>query len=374
MNYLDLAAQWEPLIPKILEEMEADMKIGRFVGGPRIERLEEALCAFTGFSHCVCVSTGTMALEVACAHLSEHFKATWGLPNLTFAATAFAALRGGLDVEILESTSIDQGCLQEPRYAAHTIPVDLYGTPTDWNAPALYPLLVDGCQSLGARFTAPKWPSIHVGVGESEVWAYTVSFYPGKNLGSMGEGGALLTHDPELAEFARAYINQGQREKGKHEIRGTNGRMHALQAIPIYHGLQKLDSWNRERRLIAQIYDEVIAGINEIGHICRTLTIPEGRIPTRHVYPIFSSFHAAEIRIALKNAGIPFGHHYPQSLAQSKCFKDVDGPKHTYDQIFNNEISLPIHPTMTDEEVHEVCDVIRGIAEKYAKEPKHDAR
>jgi dTDP-4-amino-4,6-dideoxygalactose transaminase len=367
MKYLDLPQQWEPLIPKILEEMEADMKIGRFVGGPRIERLEEALCEFTGFSHCICVSTGTMALEAACSLLGTRLDSVWGIPDLTFQATAFAALRGGLDVEVLKAKNPFLACLQEPRYDKPTIPVDLYGTPTNWEAPTLYPLLVDGCQSLGARVNAKH-------VGETNVWAYAVSFYPGKNLGSMGEGGALLTNDEYLAEFARAYINQGQKTKGKHEQIGTNGRMHALQAIPIYYGLNRLGVWNDQRRRVARRYDKQIQEINEIHPICEIPMIPEGRTPTRHVYPVFSRDHDL-LKKALTEAKIPFGQHYPEQLSQSTCFKNYrhfDATKAGPPWPFRREISLPIHPFMTERDVTEVCNALRPLAEKMAKEPKYD--
>jgi dTDP-4-amino-4,6-dideoxygalactose transaminase len=283
---------------------------------------------------------------------------------LTFHATAFAALEAGLDVSVMPATKPEAACLVDIPYATPTIPVDLYGTPTDWLTKTIYPLLVDGCQSLGAEVQGKH-------VGDTAVWAYAISMYPGKNLGSMGEGGALLTSDGHLAEYARAYINQGQLRKGKHDILGTNGRMHALQAIPIYWGLQHLEEWNAKRRHVALQYDAVVDEVSDIVRIARRLQIPSDRLPTRHIYPIFAIQTRALIADALKAAGVPCAWHYPEQLSDSECFRaeaDVDfgASAHYVGQPFRSEISLPCHPFITDSDVQVVREALLGVATRVA--------
>ena len=355
MKFLDLGKQWEPLIPDIMREMRQDMLAGRFVGGPRIERLEAALAKYTGFDHCVAVGSGTVALEAACTLLARSYSDVH-IPDLTFQATMYAAIRGGLTPYLMPATNPDVACLVDIPYGRLTIPVDLYGTPVDWEADTLHPLLVDGCQSLGARVNGKRPGHTH------KVWAYAVSFYPGKNLGSMGEGGALCTNDAELAKYTRAFINQGQTSKGKHRYLGCNGRMHAMQSIPLWHGLKMLDEWNARRREIATAYDARLAD----NEMYKVLQIPDGRTPTRHVYPIFT-YHRPSCVSKLEAAGIPYGHHYAEQLSDSArrilsvspwLEDDINMPDEPRNSVFPEEVSLPIHPLMTEEDVSTVCKAL----------------
>jgi len=359
MKFLDLPGQWAPLMPKILAEMEEDMKLGRFVGGPRIQRLEEALCGYTGFKYAIAMSSGTMALESVYRTLAKSYKSV-RIPDLTFAATAFAAIHAGLSIEIAPATSPEYACLIEPSFFDLTIPVDLYGTPTNYEADTLYPLVIDACQSLGARVNGKR-------IGETRVTAAAVSFYPGKNLGSMGEGGALLTNSEAIAKRARTFINQGQLKKNMYRCIGTNGRMHALQAIPLFHGLQTLDKWNARRREIADYYDQEFAEIPT--YKATVLRIPEGREPTRHVYPLFTpTCYNRELTDGvskrLSEAGIPVSCHYPQSLHDiGPIVSQVENPvlKGFWQCPFDNQISLPIHPMLTEKEQKQVVSAVKKV-------------
>jgi len=339
MKYLDLGAQWAPLVGKILPEIEAEVKACRFVGGPMIERLENALGEYTGFKYAIAVSSGTMAIQAVCEYLRGLGYKKVQIPDLTFAATAFGASLGGLYPTRLRAPGPDEACLVEIPRDKLTIPVDLYGTPVDYFAETNYPLFVDACQSLGAKVRNKN-------IGETNVWAAAISFYPGKNLGTWGEGGAVVTSDPKLNDWVRMYVNQGQRTKGDHEIHGTNGRMSSLLAIPLYHGLSKLDEWNDRRRGIARLYDLNLDSIVQI------LDIPEDRMPTRHIYPIFVEPESRDETVSiLKSKGIPVGVHYKRDISAILGYDDEN-------PWFAGEISLPIHAYMTHDKVRRVVEAL----------------
>jgi dTDP-4-amino-4,6-dideoxygalactose transaminase len=237
------------------------------------------------------------------------------------------------------------------------IPVHLYGQPADLDALLAIarehrlPLIEDCAQAQGARYRG-QWVGT---LGDAAVF----SFFPSKNLGGFGDGGAVIARDPALLRRIRMFSNHGRADKYLHEFEGINSRLDALQAALLRVCLPRLAEWNERRRQAARWYDEELAGVP--GVVCpQVLRETE---PVYHVYVIVAPRRDA-LQAHLKQRGIETGIHYPYALNTLPAYahlKRGPGSFPEAERACANMLSLPMHPAITREQVGQVCAAIRAF-------------
>jgi dTDP-4-amino-4,6-dideoxygalactose transaminase len=337
---VDLARRTASLQPELGEAVERVLRSGWFLLGPETEAFEEEFAAFCGRRHAVAVASGTEALRLALRALGVGTGDEVVLPAFTAVPTAAAVCATGAS-PVFADVERDTAML-DPQLAAAAvtertravIPVHLYGRPAV--APDLGVLVLeDAAQAHGAL--DPQAPTA----------AAAYSFYPTKNLGGIGDGGAVVTDDAELAaqiRFLRAHGHTGDYE---HTAATGNSRLSEIEAAALRLALRRLLEWNARRQLIAQSYRE---------------TAPEMRWQApheRHVY------HLCVARIDDRDAfraQVPFGTavHYPRALTQQPAYRQfVREPCPEAESWAAECVSLPCFPEMTDDEIEIVCRALR---------------
>ena len=355
----DFKRQWEVVEPAVLSAVRRVGASGRYILGQEVERFEQALARIWGASHAVGVANGMDAIEIALRALDLRP----GQKVLTTAFSAFATtlaiLRAGgvpVFVDVDDNGNIDleqcRDVFSRERSIRFFVPVHLYGNPLDLEKLAglredFDLVIVEDCaQAIGA-----KQGGRNVGtVGQ----AAATSFYPTKNLGALGDGGALLTNDPRTASRARALRNYGQSDHYVHDELGLNSRLDELHAAVLSDALlPNLERWTETRRQIAARY------LREL-HPIRTINPAPSAEPVWHLFPIF--VEAAErdkVRERLRERGVASGVHYPRLIPEQPAMKlsvthEVAIEPVNARRLAGSEISLPIHPFLREDEVQTV--------------------
>ncbi len=361
--FLDLKAQYTQIEKYLLPDLKEAMANGAFVGGPRVEQFESEFAAFCDSKWCAGVSSGTDALRfalMACGVGPGDEVIT--VPN-TFIATCEAISQAGarpvfVDIDP-QTCNIDPGAVRE-RLTEKTravVPVHLYGQPADMD-PLLklareHDLIVieDACQAHGALYRERKAGSMGA--------AGCFSFYPGKNLGAFGEGGAVVTQDREIAARIRMLRDHGQQEKYIHQVEGYNGRLDAIQAIVLSAKLRKLADWNRARRANAQRYDELLSKIPGVAPVEEA---PYSR-SVYHLYVILVD-RRDELQRFLAEKGIATGLHYPMPLHLQQAYAHLGYKKGDFpvaEKAADRLLSLPMFPELTEEQAEYVVQSIQDF-------------
>jgi dTDP-4-amino-4,6-dideoxygalactose transaminase len=337
---------------------------GWLILGNEVANFEKAFAAYCETSHCIGVANGLDALHLA-------LKA-WGIgpgdevlvPSNTYIATWLAVTYTGavpVPVEPVEATyNLDPARIEAaitPRTRA-IIAVHLYGQMADMAEIGRIArnhglkLLEDAAQSHGAR-----WAGRPAGT-ESDAVAY--SFYPGKNLGALGDGGAVTTNDPELAERIGMLRNYGSRRKYENELTGFNSRLDELQAAFLSEKLKRLDSDNARRHTIAQRYSEALAGVEGL----QLPVVADAADAVWHLYVVRTAQREA-LQEFLRERGIGTLIHYPIPPHLQEAYADLGHDVGSFplsEAIHREVLSLPIGPTMSDDEVEQV---IAAMTEYY---------
>ena len=354
--FIDLRAQYRELRPGIDAALRRVLESGQFVLGPEVENFEREYAAWIGVKECVCVNSGTAALQLGLMALGLRQGDEVLLPANTFFATAEAVLWAGGTPVLVDVREDDFNIDPERAEAAITsrtraiIPVDLYGQTArydellDLAARRGLFLLEDACQAHGAEHRG--WKAGRFGA------AAAFSFYPGKNLGAYGEGGALVTDDPGLARQVRMLRNHGQAAKYDHAVLGHNYRLESLQGAVLGAKLPRLDAWNAARRRVAGWYREALAGL--------PLVLPAEMPWAHHVYHLFVIRVAAreEFRAFLRGRGVETLVHYPVPLHLQKALAGLGlgpGSFPVSEALAGKIVSLPIYPELTREQVAQVA-------------------
>jgi dTDP-4-amino-4,6-dideoxygalactose transaminase len=359
--FLDLPGQDADLVAEIQARFARICATGQFVLGPYVEAFEREFAAYCGAAHCVGLNSGTSALHLALIALGVGPGDEVVTTPATFVATAWAVTYAGATpvfVDIDPATrTLDPDRLEAaitPRTKA-VMPVHLYGLPADMgpinDIAARHGVAVveDAAQAHGARYHGRRAGGLGRAAG--------FSFYPGKNLGAYGEGGALVTDDGSLADTARMLRDHAQRTRYRHEAIGFNYRMDALQGAVLGVKLLRLDGWNARRREIAAGYTELLAD-------CRGITLPTEPAGRQSVYHLFVI--EAEDRDGLARdlgaAGVRTGFHYPVPVHLQPAYEHLGHGPGSYphaERLARRCLSLPIHPTLTDDEVRRVAEAVR---------------
>ncbi len=373
IQFLDLAAQQARIAPALRARLDTVLAHCQFVLGPEVAELEKRLAEFCGAGHCVSVSSGTDALQIAMMAEEIGPGDAVFLPAFTYTATAEVPLVLGATPVFCDVNSatfqIDPAALKQriAEIGRHgrlrpraVIGVDLFGQPADW--PALSAVaaqaelftLDDCAQSFGASHYGKRLGSA--------ADATAVSFFPSKPLGAYGDGGALFTESAERAALYRSLRTHGEGTTRYEVLRtGMNGRLDTLQAAVL---LAKLDVFEADlagRARVAAIYDR------RLGN---SVTIP-ARVPNSKsawaIYAILLPDTAARDRMqaGLRTAGVPSTIYYPRPLHHQPAYRDAhDGTAlPVSEDLAGRILALPIHPDLTDEDAEAVCDaVIAAVA------------
>jgi dTDP-4-amino-4,6-dideoxygalactose transaminase len=364
--FLDLGAQHRTLKAEILPLWQQILESGQFVGGEHVTAFEEEFAEACSVKHCVAVNSGTDALRFIFLGLGlEPGDEVIAVPN-TFIATTEAISQAGGKVVFVDVDSSTYN--MDPSQIEHAItprtkgivPVHLYGQPADMD-PILsiatkYGLWVveDACQAHLAEYKGRKAGSMGI--------AAAFSFYPGKNLGACGEGGAITTDDSELADKTRMLRDHGQTRKYYHELEGYNGRCDALQAAALRVKLKYLLAWNEARRRKAERYSELLRNVDNI-------VLPTVSSVCLHVFHLFVILVENRDNVAdtLKQRGINTGLHYPVPLHQQKAYLHLDIPNGSFpvtEKCSVRLLSLPIFPELSDEKIIYICHELSKIVGK----------
>lgn len=330
-----------------------------YIEGKEDERFEKAFASFCDSKFCVGVGNGLDALYLALKALNIGAGDEVIVPSNTYIATALAVVYVGATPVFVEpdirTYNIDPNRIEEAitDKTKAIMPVHLYGQPCDMDPIMdiakrhnLY-VIEDCAQAHGARYKDRVIGSFGNAAG--------FSFYPGKNLGALGDAGATVTNDEELSNKIRALGNYGSDYKYHHIYQGNNSRLDELQAAFLSAKLPILDKVNEQRRSIAQKY---LSGIKNPEIILPY--VPDYAEPVWHIFGIRCK-RRAELESFLNNSGISTNKHYPIPMHLQDCFKDLGFVKGDYpiaEEISETELSIPMYYGMTDEEINYVIDRI----------------
>jgi len=390
--FLDLVTPHRELERELTTVFQQALHTAGFVGGPVVERFERNFAVFCHAEHAIAVSSGTDALRfaiLACGVQPGDVVVT--VPN-TFIATAEAISQAGAAPEFVDvdehTSNLSPALLEEylstqctrnsagqlislrsGRPVTAVIPVHLYGQMADMDAilalAAQYGLAVleDACQAHGAEYFSRKldrW--MRAG---SMGAAAAFSFYPGKNLGACGEGGAVTTNDAALAARVRMLRDHGQSRKYHHDVEGYNGRLDAIQAGILDVKLPHLDEWNAQRRARAVEYNRLFAAHD-------ALLLPHEPSWSRAVYHLYVVRTADREGLTehLRKAQIGTAIHYPIPLHLQKAYASLGykpGDFPVAEKLAAEIVSLPLFPHLTGEQQARVADAIRVFASDKAE-------
>ena len=363
VDFVDLKAQYAALSAEVDAAIQQCLANADFILGKDVDSFEREFAAFCGAAHAVGVDSGMSALELALRGYDIGEGDEVITVSHTFSATAFAiSATGALPVFVdvdSQTYNMDPALIEAaitPRTKA-ILPVHLYGQPAEIDQIVSlareHKVLVieDACQAHGARFQDQRVGSF----GDAGCF----SFYPGKNLGAYGDGGAIVTNDNQLAEKLRILRNCGQREKYQHVVVGFNHRLDNLQAAVLRVKLRRLDSWNEARRKNARLYDEFLAGADNVV----TPHEAEGRSHVYHLYVIQHPRRDA-LLVHLNEQGVRPGLHYPIPVHLQPCYRELGVPTGSLpvtESLAANVISLPMFPELTREQIEFVCESVRAF-------------
>jgi dTDP-4-amino-4,6-dideoxygalactose transaminase len=365
--FADLKQQYVGIKDEILSAVDRVFESSQFVLGKEVAAFEEEFAAYCGASYGIAVNTGTSALHLALLAGGIGPGDEVITVPLTFVATTAAIVYTGakpvfVDVDPITYT-MDAARIEEaitPRTKA-ILPVHLYGQPADMDAichvARRHGLLVieDAAQAHGAEFKGRRCGAI------GELGCF--SFYPGKNLGAYGEGGIVTTSNPEFARTIRMLRDWGAERKYHHVLKGFNYRMEGVQGAILRVKLGYLEAWTEARRSHASMYTKALA---ESG-----VTLPSEAQDTRHVYHVYAilSSQRRELMDAFSNCGIQSGIHYPTPVHLLPAYSDLNyqsGDFPTAERIASEEVSLPMFPELTSEQINQVSQAVLDFRNVYS--------
>jgi dTDP-4-amino-4,6-dideoxygalactose transaminase len=368
--FVDLKAQYDSIKDEIDSAIAAVIAKTAFIGGPFVKDFEEAFARYCGVQHCVGVANGTDALYIALRTLGIGPGDEVITAANTFVATSEAIKMAGAQVVFCDcdpkTYNIDVDGIEAkitPKTKA-IIPVHLYGQPADMD-PILalagkhnLRIVGDAAQAHGAMYKGRPIAQL------ADITCY--SFYPGKNLGAYGDGGALVTNDAEWASTARMIANHGRTKKYDHDFEGVNSRLDGLQAAILSVKLRHLEQWTEERRKNAYRYDALLKG--------KAIVTPKELTDVRAVYHLYVVRVPAERRDqfqdALKESGIDTGIHYPIALPYLNAYRHLGHTDTDFPVAFaasREIVSLPMFAELREDQIEYIVDRIADFTARSAR-------
>lgn len=368
---VDLKTQSQALKEDVLSRMSEVIDSARYILGSEVQEFEAQFAEYSGVDHCVGLANGTEALHLALRALEIGEGDEVITAGNSFAATAFAIAYAGattvfVDIDPtdfnIDVSLIEQAITERTRAI---IPVHLYGQPAKMREIREIAdrhglkVVEDAAQAHGAEEDGIRCGSF------GDIGCF--SFYPGKNLGAFGDGGAAVTSDPVLADRLRLLRNYGQKEKNRHDLLGYNCRLDTLQACVLLSKMNHIEDWTERRRIVADWYREMLADTNFL--------LPAERENVRHVYHLFVVRHPQRDALIKHLAGqeIYCGIHYPNPLSTAEPF--VGSPTLPLElpacqKVASEIVSLPMFPELTRDQVARVCNAIREF--EHQLEPANE--
>jgi dTDP-4-amino-4,6-dideoxygalactose transaminase len=360
--YLDLPAQMRGIRKEIDAAIARTLDNCSFCLGPDVVQFEKDFAKYCGAEHCVAFNSGTSALHVAMILLGIGRDDEVITTPCTFVATSWAISYVNAKpvyVDVDDGTFNLKPELVEGAITKRTkaiMPVHLYGHPADLD-PLLkicrkhnLPLVEDACQAHGAKYKGKVVGTF------GEISCY--SFYPGKNLGAYGEGGALVTNNAAYAARARALREHGSTQRYYHDEVGFNYRMEGIQGAVLGIKLKHLDEWTRQRRRVAHRYHDLLADT--------PLQLPLEADSSESAYHLYVVRHPRrdDLKKHLEANKVGCALHYPLSLHMQKCYAHLGykaGDFPVAEKAARECLSLPIFPEMTEAQIERVSEVIHDF-------------
>jgi dTDP-4-amino-4,6-dideoxygalactose transaminase len=373
--FFDLRTQVRELRSEIDPALNEIFSQASFIMGPEVKTFEDSFAAFCGAKHCVGVGSGTSALKLSLEALGIGPGDEVILPANTYIASALAISHVGATPVFVDIDDAYHMDVARARAAITTrtralMAVHLYG-----QAMPMRPLLdlakshglrviEDACQAHGAITEG-----YHVGT-LGDIGCF--SFYPSKNLGAYGDGGAVVTNESDLADAVRVGRDLGQRRKYEHLNKGENSRLDTIQAAILLVKLRHLRAWNARRREIAAVYDHELAALG--------VNPPKRQGPDAHVFHLYAvELPTRDQAMAqLLERGVQTAIHYPVPIHRQPAYADANLPEGSFpktERVCTRILSLPMFPEMTDAQVGLVVSALRAVIEPQSghgpKVPSH---
>ena len=360
--YLDLRAQYRPLRSEVLTALEEICESTSFAQGPATSEFERKFAAYCGVDHCVSLNSGTSALHLALRCLNVGAGDEVITVSMTFIATAWAISYVGATPVFLDIDPVRRTLNPDNLEAAITsrtkaiIPVHLYGMPAEMDRIMAIaerhgvPVIEDAAQAHGARYKGRR-------VGQFGKIA-CFSFYPSKNLGAYGEGGALVTTDASIAHRARSLRDHAQSEKYLHDEIGYNYRMDSFQGAVLSIKLKHLEEWNTARIDCARQYTKLLetSSYKLPAHMSDSECV-------WHCY-VIETPERDRVRSGLQDVGIQTAVHYPVPIHLQKAYAHLNyrsGDLPVTEALCEHCLSLPIYPELSKEKMSRVASVLLDL-------------
>lgn len=358
---VDLRAQYEPLRDEILAAVAEVFDGMQLFLGPHQRAFEEAYARYCGTADAIGMSNGTDALEIALRALGVGLGDEVITQPNSFIATAEAISATGatpIFVDVDSATATLDPSLLEAAITSRTkaiIPVHLYGRPADMDGILAIagkhgiPVIEDACQAHGATLGSRRAGSLGT--------LACFSFYFSKNLGAYGEGGAVTTNDPALAERVRLYRDHGSKARYHHDVIGRNARLDEIQAAVLLIKLRHLDPWNDQRRANAARLSQALAGTS------LTLPVPGGD-NVREVFHLYVVRHPERdaLKSFLGERGIATGIHYPIPIHLQQAYAYLGHQPGSFpvtERLAATSLSLPMYAELTEEQIERIAAAVR---------------
>lgn len=369
--FFDLGPVHESLKAELTRDFAALIDEGAFVNGPAVREFELEFARYCGSAFSIGMASGLDALRLGLLAAGLEPGDEVITPANTFVATLEAIVQAGGQPILVDVDDADGNLSIGAAEAAMTaatrclLPVHLYGQMADMRglkevagSRGLF-VVEDACQAHGAVRDDLRPGDVGI--------AAAFSFYPAKNLGAMGDAGALTTSSQGLADAARALREHGQRSKYEHEVEGYTARLDTIQALVLLRKLPLLDGWNEERRAAARFYSEALAGIGDV----RLPRVPEGSDPVWHLY-VIQTPRPGELANHLAERGVMTARHYPQPVHLAPAYARLgyrEGAFPVSELRAATCLSLPIFPGITEGQLHAV---VAGVAAYFSGRSRPD--
>ncbi len=364
IRMVDLLGQYRKIKPEIDQSIQQVIESTAFIKGPEVKSFQKDLENYLGIKHVITCGNGTDALQISLMALGLKPGDEIITTDFTFIATVEVIELLGLKTVIVDpepdSFNISPAAIERAitKNTKAIIPVHLFGQCADMESimtlAGKYNLYVieDAAQALGAEYSFSNGTGKKAGtIGDIGC----TSFFPSKNLGCYGDGGAIFTNNQNLAEKLQSIANHGMRIKYYHEQVGINSRLDSLQAAILRVKLKHLDQFNQTRQKTAGIYDRLLKNINNI-------TIPSRTSDSTHIFNQYTiklkDIHRTELREFLQSAGIPTMIYYPVPMHLQNAYRHLgykEGDFPVTEDLCRTVLSLPMHTELTEEQINYIA-------------------
>lgn len=372
IQMVDLVSQYQHIKSEVDSAVIDIMESARFIKGPAVQDFEVNLAKYLNVKHVIACANGTDALQIALMALDLKPGDEVIVPSFTYVATAevigllkLKPIMVDVDPNTFNLTAdIVRSAITSKTKAI--VPVHLYGQSSDMEAilelakEKEIAIIEDNAQAIGANYTFKNGSVSKTGtMGDIG----TTSFFPSKNLGCYGDGGALFTNDDDLAKMLRMITNHGQKKKYYHSVIGVNSRLDTIQAAILDIKLKHLDRYSNARQKVATKYDEAFKSIEAIQ-------TPERQLNSTHVFHQYtmriSNGKRDELKTYLQEKGVPSMVYYPVPLYKQEAFSPYvpDDMLHPNTELLCEQVlSLPIHTEMEDETQAYIIQTLKSFFE-----------